>query len=507
MLCSLKSATLVGIEGVIVDTEVDVSTGLPAFNLVGLGNNAVREGGVRVRSALGNNGFDFKSARTTVNLAPANLRKEGSGFDLPIALAAVASKGMAKAVRVDLLYVGELALDGNTRAIRGTLALAEAAKRAGLSGIVVPRSNAAEAALVEDIEVFGVESLVAAIEVLEGKGGSGRVYRLGGSSKSNGLPKFSRDFSEVIGQPAARRGAEVAAAGGHNLMMIGSPGSGKTMIAQRIPSILPALSRTEAIESTKVHSAAGTLNGYGLLTSPPFRAPHHTCSPAGLIGGGSSPRPGELSLAHNGVLFLDELPEFQKPALESLRQPLEDEHIIVVRAKEALSFPTRSMVVAAMNPCPCGYRGSEIRTCICGDMHARRYRGRISGPMLDRFDIFVQVEPVDTERLLDGDVAESSAEIKARVVRARESQRKRFEGTGISCNAQMEGRQMKKFIRLRAATKKLIKEFSDRHQLSSRALHRSFQVARTIADLAQEEEVREDDIFLALSMQQARWAF
>lgn len=505
MLCSLKSATLVGIEGVIVDTEVDVAPGLPGFHLVGLGNSAVREGGVRVRSALNSNGFDFKSVRTTVNLAPANLRKEGSGFDLPIALAALASKEFVRAVRSDLLYVGELALDGHTRAIRGTLALAEAAKRAGLTGIVVPRSNGAEAALVDGIEVFAVASLQAAIEVLAGKSSTGRVYALG--AKRPIAAVSTRDFSEVIGQPAARRGAEVAAAGGHNLMMIGSPGSGKTMIAQRIPTILPPLSRAEAIESTKVHSVAGTLNGYGLLHAPPFRSPHHTCSTAGLIGGGSSPRPGELSLAHNGVLFLDELPEFQRPALESLRQPLEDGRITVVRAKETLSFPTRSMVVAAMNPCPCGYRGSELRTCVCGDMQAMRYRSRISGPMLDRFDIFVQVEPVATESLLDAVAGESSSEIKARVLRAREFQRNRYIGMGISCNAQMEGRQVKKFIRLRSTTKTLIKEFSEVNQLSSRALHRSFRVARTLADLAGEDDVGEEAIFLALSMQQARWAF
>jgi magnesium chelatase family protein len=501
MLCKLLTAALVGIEAILVDVEVDVSGGLPGFHLVGLPMGAVREGAVRIKAALDNSGFDLGSVRVTVNLAPADVRKEGSAFDLPIAVAILASRGRATITRPDLLLAGELSLDGSIKPVRGALSLAQVARRAGIGGIMLPRANAPEAALVSGLRVLGVETLQQAVSHL-----AGTVELAAAEPAAPGTAGTAAvDFAEVCGQPEARRAAEVAAAGGHNLMLVGPPGAGKTMIARRIGTILPPLSADEAIETTKVHSVAGLLGDQPLVQRRPFRAPHHTCSGMGLVGGGPSPRPGEISLAHNGVLFLDELPEFQRAALEALRQPLEDGQVTIVRSRQSVTFPASFMLVAAMNPCPCGFRGSEVRSCTCGEREALRYVSRISGPLLDRFDIFVQVSAVRPRQLLSESEAEDSATIGGRVAEARRRQQLRFARASIHCNAQLSGRQLRRFVPLDSASRALLESYAELHPLSGRALHRTCKVARTIADLEGVEQVSEEQLCLALAMQQARW--
>ncbi|MBK6849875.1 MAG: YifB family Mg chelatase-like AAA ATPase [Proteobacteria bacterium] len=502
MLCRLHTAAVIGVEAVPVEVEVDAGRGLPGFHLVGLPDNAVREGAVRIRTALAHSGFDLGSVRLTVNLAPAELRKDGASFDLPIALGGLLARGLATFDPQQTLLTGELALDGRLRPIRGALTVAEGARRWGFSALVLPRANASEAALVAGLRVLGADSLSEAVALL-----SGAVPAT--PTPPPPTPEPSRvgepDFAEVCGQAAARRAAEVAAAGGHNLLLIGPPGAGKTMIARRIAGVLPAMSADEAIETTRVHSVAGRLNEVGLVSRRPFRAPHHTCSSAGLIGGGSHPRPGEVSLAHNGVLFLDELPEFQRPTLEALRQPLESGDVTIVRARLALTFPARFMLVAAMNPCPCGYRGSEIRCCTCGEKEAQRYTGRISGPLLDRFDIFVRVSPVPTAQVLAPGTNEPSAALAARVAAARERQRQRYARGAIHCNAQLSPRALQRHVPLSPPSRRLIEQHAQRHGLSARAVHRCCRVARTLADLEPTEQVGEEHVALALALQQERW--
>ena len=502
MLSKLHTATVIGIDALPVDVEVDSRGGMPGFHLVGLPMGAVREGGVRVRAALANTGFRAGSARVTVNLAPADVPKEGAALDLPIAVGILVARGQLELSRPPMVLAGELSLDGRIRPIRGALSLAEAARDLGLCGLVVPSANAAEAALVSEVDVYGVDTLGHAVAFLSGKQALEPVV----PSQEAETPTPSVDFSEVYGQPEARRAAEVAAAGGHNLMLLGPPGSGKTMVARRMSTILPPMTRAEALETTKVHSVAGLLGERHLALERPFRAPHHTCSGVGLVGGGPNPRPGEVSLAHNGVLFLDELPEFQRAALEALRQPVEDGRVTIVRSRRVVTFPARFMLVAAMNPCPCGYRGSSVRTCTCGDREARRYLNRISGPLLDRFDLFVQVAPVKTGELLAARASEPSADMAARVARARRRQQRRFaDHKAVHCNAQMSGRLLQRFVPLSASARTFVKRYADAHNLSGRALHRSCKVARTLADLAGRDDVADEDFYLALTMQQARW--
>lgn len=489
MLACVDSMAVLGVDAYVVRVEVDVSSNFQSFAIVGLPDASVRESGERVRAAVKNSGFTWPLRRITVNLAPADTRKQGPFFDLPVALGALLADEQIRNEHLrDFAAVGELGLDGSVRPVTGVLPMALGAKAAGKSAFLVPEANAGEAAVVEGLQVFPVKSLADAIELLAQAGREPVPTVEFHAEETVGA---SVDWSDVKGQESVKRALEVAASGGHNLLMIGSPGSGKTLLARRFPTILPPLMLNEALEVTKLYSVAGLLqSGQSLLHERPFRAPHHTVSHAGLVGGGSYPRPGEISLAHHGVLFLDELPEFHRDVLEVMRQPLEDGHVTIARAAQSLQFPARFQLISSMNPCPCGFYGDARRQCVCSPMQVRRYLSRISGPLLDRIDIHVEVPRLSTTDLMARQIGESSATVRRRVMKAREIQTTRLKPEGLSCNAQLKAKQMREYCALDTGASDLLKAAINQFSLSARAYDRILKVARTVADLDTSENIQ-----------------